>query len=226
MDRRSLLGELVAVGTVGVGGCTTSVSSPPTETGTSSSATPYPEGEQRRVSLDDQDTVPEEYDMEITVEVVDRVITHEQTARLRITTTNDGPERGISIQEPKCDLLDRHKAGSDPPGLWLYPPGRTPPENGMAERNGNKWVADLPPEEDRGFGDYGCGVRNYESGESLQNEYLIWDDYQTEGYLEPSTYRWEEPEIEITEPAPHDGDTETLGTFSWGFSVTIEDLDR
>lgn len=150
------------------------------------------------------------------------MITSEHTALLRITTTNDGPERGISIGKPNCDLFDRYKAGSDPRELWLHPPGKTPPEQGLAERKDNRWVADLPPDRDRVFGDYDCGVRNYDSGEYLQNEHLLWDDYRYEGCLDPGTYRWEEPEIDIAEPKPHDSATETRGMFSWGFSLTVE----
>lgn len=115
--------------------------------------------------------------------------------RLQITVTNEGPKRAISIQNPECDLLDRHKAGSDPPGLWLHSPGRTPPDQGLAERDGNRWVADFPTDQNRVFGDFRCGTRTYASDEELQNEYLVWDDYRIDGYLEPGTYRWEEPGI-------------------------------
>jgi len=217
MDRRSLLGTMVAVGTIGVTGCTTIEASGPTDTTSSPSATPYPEGEQRRVSLASQDTVPDEHQVRINVEVVEPVITHQHTARLRITTINEGPRRGISINKPGCHLLDRHKAGSDPPGLWLYTPGDIP------ERAGNRWIPDLPSDDSRGFGDYGCRFRTYDTGDSFQNEYLLWDDHHQDGYLEPGTYRWEEPEVEIQE-LPNNSDSEILGTFSWGFSLTLESL--
>ena len=206
------------MGAAGISGCTTNVSSDRTDSTSASSSTPYPEGKQRRVSLNDQDTVSEEYDLRINVEVADSLITHQHTARLQITVTNEGPKRAISIQNPECDLLDRHKAGSDPPGLWLHPPGRTPPDQGLAERDGNRWVADFPTGQNRVFGDFRCGTRTYASDEELQNEYLVWDDYRIDGYLEPGTYRWEEPEIEITE------DSEPVGTFSWRFSVTLEQI--
>lgn len=212
MDRRSLLRTVGTAGAIGIAGCTTDLDN-------FAGTTPYPEGKQGRISLADQDTVPKEHQLRITARVVEPVISHRHTARLRLTISNEGPKRSLSIGEPKCDLLNRLKARSDPPGLWLHPPGRAP------ERDGNRWVAPYSPDRDRGFGDYGCQARDYAKGESLRNEYLLWDDYQHQGYLEPGSYRWEVAEIEIMEPLPHSGSSDTLATFSWGFSVELKSLD-
>lgn len=173
------------------------------------------EGEiQRLVSLESQDSVPDEYDVEIDVDVVRPLITDAETARLRITTTNTGSRKRLPVGEDRCVLFGRSKGGSDDPqGLWLH---RT--EN--IDREENRWVADRSADERRWFLQYACLPRTYEAGESVSNEYFVWDDYQVPGYLKPGRYRWETG-IGI---APDDTDRE--GPLTWGFSLRIEEPAR
>ena len=215
MNRRDLLTSLGLAGTVGLAGCG--------ETGESalSGGTPYPEGPQRRVTLTDQDTVPEEHGLTISIERRQSRITHAQTAHLRLTASNEGRTRGISFTEGMCALFNRDKGWSDEPrGLVLHDPADTE----YIDRKENQWVRDVPPDESVGFAAYDCGVQPFEAGATLTNEYHLRDDYRIEGYLEPGTYRWE-GEIELTEVPPQPDGPDTLATFEWGFSLTVERLD-
>lgn len=72
---------------------------------------------------------------------------------------------------------------------------------------------------------YGCGLPVYAPGDSLANEYHVWDDYRTGGYFEPGTYRFEERVAVGTV----DGDGKSASDlqevdeeFTWGFDLTVE----
>ena len=215
MNRREVLTTLGVAGTVGLAGCGETVTS------ALSGDTPYPEGPQRRVMVAEQDTVPAEYGLHMEIEMRQSRITHAQTAHLRLTATNEGHARGISFSDQKCALFNRQKGWSDNPrGLALHNPTATE----YIDRKENQWVRDMPPDKSVGFDGYGCGVSTFESGATLTNEYLLWDDYRIEGYLEPGTYRWEE-DIELTEVPPQPDGPDTLATFGWGFSLTVERLE-
>ena len=193
MDRRSFLAGL---GTAGVLASMT-----------------FP-GVQRRVSIADQDSVPDEYEVSIEVELLQPVVTDSHPAQLEITTTNEGPERALSVGPRWCGLFSRGRGTVEPEGLRLRVPGRF--FEGM-RRDGNRWQRD--PSSPSGFTPaHGCVPTLYEPGESVTNEYELWDDHTVEGYLEPGTYRFE------TELGVRDGPyaDETHDSFTWGFSLTIE----
>lgn len=142
---------------------------------------------QRRITLAGQDSVPQEYDAQINVEMLRSTVTPEQTARLRVTTTNTGERRGFSLREGnQCSLFNRDRGGSDSPhGLWLYSPSDTK----YLEREGDKWIASNAGP---GWGAYGCGGSPLSKNESINNEYVVWDDYRTNDYMSPDVYRFEE----------------------------------
>lgn len=209
MKRRTLLATLGTAGIGGLAGCL----------GTGSSGTDVKYA--RQISLVSQDTVPVTHEVAIDVKLLAAQVTSDRTARLRITTTNEGSRRAISIGNDGCELFNRSKGGSDaPPGLWLHDPGHTE----YIERNGDRWVADRPADDPRGFDAYGCLRKTYAAGESLGNEYVVWDDYRFEGYMTPGTYRWEErvSVAESTDDFPADDE---LGSFTWGFSLRVEAPD-
>lgn len=214
MNRRDFLATLGGASIGGFAGCV--------DTSALSSGTSYPEGPQRRVTLHSQDTVPDEHNIRIAVELLDSLITHSQTARLRLTAVNEGQKRGVSFTVGMCALFNREKGWSDSPrGLVLHDPTDTK----YIEREENQWVRDHPSDESVGFDAYDCGITTYQTGEEQTNEYLLWDDYRIEGYFEPGTYRWEE-EVELTEVPPQSPDGPvTLATFTWGFSLTVKRVD-
>lgn len=174
-----------------------------------------PDTDRRHVTLAGVDVTPDDVPVSIDVEVVEPLATADHPVRIAVTTTNEGPERAISVAEGGCRLFNREKAGSDDPeGLWLYPDGSLEPW----DRTGERWVP-----EDRGrraYAAYGCGPRAYRADESLTNEYEVWDDYAVRGYFQPGTYRWEEA-VQVYDDLRagfgDDPDTE----FTRGFSLDV-----
>ena len=95
---------------------------------------------QRRVSVANVEEVPERYQVDIDVELLESTVTAGHTARLRITTTNEGSRRKISIAEGKCGPFNRLSGLSETPGLILHRPSRTQ----WIDRAGNRWVRGSP----------------------------------------------------------------------------------
>ena len=216
-DRATTLAE-----TTYVEANTTSNDGTPTEEPTQSKTAAETTGEreesaiQRRVSLANVDDVPEKYQLSIDVKLLESTVTAEHTARLRVTTTNEGPKRKISIAEDKCSLFNRMGGLSEQPGLILHRPSSTQ----WIDRAGNRWVRNRPSDEPRVIAAYGCMNRVYLTGESVVNQYLVWDDYQVDGYLSPGTYRFAEP-VQIK--SPNAGfEAEPTAEFTWGFSLIVE----
>lgn len=207
MDRRSLLARLGGAGAVALAGC-----------GRLREVRSDDDG-RRRISLAGRDPVPETREVSLDVEVLDGTITPDETARVRLTVTNEGASRALSAGEGMCNLFDRDRGGSDDPaGLWLYRPSVA---EGI-ERRGDRWVPDRPRTEPRGFPAYACTARQYVTGESVVTEYELWDDYRVEGYLEPGTYRWEE-DVGIQADPGAAGPETPDATVTWGFSLALED---
>lgn len=72
----------------------------------------------------------------------------------------------------------------------------------------------------RAYPAYTCRLRRSAGGESLTNEYEVWDDYRGQGYFSPETYRWEESVQVYDDPradTTDDPDTE----FTWGLSLDV-----
>jgi hypothetical protein len=171
---------------------------------------------QRYVSIEDVDSVPPWCEVEMNLELVRSRVTDTETALLRLTTRNTGSPRSISVSADKCRLLNRAKAGSDQPeGLWLHSPQNAE----SIPRDGDRWEAARDSDGPRAYDDYGCGMREYAAGESVSNEYVLWDDYRVEGYMEQGTYRWEE-KISVSE---QETSAESSGerAFTWGFSLEL-----
>jgi hypothetical protein len=209
MKRRALLATLGTASVGGLVGCIGSIEAP-----TGGDYT-------RRISLESQDTVPAEYKVDLDIELLATRVTPTQTARLRITTTNEGAKRAISIGGDGCELFNRSKGGSDdPPGLWLHDPDQTK----YIDRKDDRWVADRPANESRAYPAYGCMRKTYEVGESRSNEYMLWDDYQVEGYMTPGTYRWEE-RVTVAETTDDFPDDDQLRSFPWGFTLRVKQPD-
>lgn len=193
----------------------------PSTTPTATTRKSTDEDQPRTVNLENQDEVPKRHQVSVGVEVLEPAITAAHTARIRVTTTNEGPARSLSVGPDKCNLFNRDRAGSDDPaGLWLYQSEDSPDAN----RKGERWVLDRSQSQHRSFATYGCLPRAYESAESVSTEYEVWDDYRIEGYLQPGTYRWEE-EIQIWDDTDAKDTDSPSATFTWGFSISVENAD-
>ncbi|WP_178917155.1 hypothetical protein [Natronomonas gomsonensis] len=171
------------------------------------------------VELHDQDAVAEPYEVTIAVELLEQTVTETHPAHVQITTTNEGPDRALSIGSGRCSLFNRSDGGSDDPaGLWLY----RPEEAQDLDREPNRWEQDKSRFSDRSSPAYGCGAFKYSSGESMRTEYKVWNDYAEDGYIEPGTYRWER-EIQMWDNPDAEGTEQPTTTFQWGFSLTVKD---
>ncbi|GAA0673451.1 hypothetical protein ACFQDG_14725 [Natronoarchaeum mannanilyticum] len=237
MDRRDLLAAL-GCGTATLAGCLGDAGSPavPAENESpNSSASPgscdVPEaadersesttGEvdgdvQRRITLAAVDEVPEGSDVRIDVEMLRSAMTAEKPARIRITTTNLGPTRAISVGDEDCKLFNYGASLSDAPaGLVLQDPSSIE----YTERKDGRWVRDLTPDENVDFAPVGCDPTTYSCGESVSSEYVVWDDFRVAGYFEPGTYRWED---NVTVERAPDAGADDRTNWSWGFSIRVE----
>jgi hypothetical protein len=226
--RRDVLAMLVGAGSATLGGCerllgpdrTRSTEQSGTRTGpstaTSSAETGQPtdrtDDYRRRIRLVDQTGILPEHQLDVTAEVVRADVTPAETAKLRITTTNLGPRREISVTEGQCAILNRHDRGSDPAGLWLNDPNAWPPE-------GDRWVADRPADDERVFFSHGCGSRTYDTGESVSTEYALWHDYRVPGYFAPGTYRWSAV-IDLN-PSSERPESRRLDAVPWEFALAV-----
>lgn len=139
-------------------------------------------------------------------------MTADHTARLRVTTTNEGTERRLSVGAEQYSIFNRDKGFSTPEGLHLHDPATS------FERTGDRWTR--VNTEHIGFDAYGCVPTSYNGSESLTSEYLVWDGPLRDGYMTPGTYRFEVP-VTIYGPDGGFGD-EPQAEFRWGFNLTVE----
>ena len=247
--RRAFLKQLGTTGlAIHVTGClsvsssTESPNTPPDDSSSTTSGTSVntdTSDVQRRITLAEQDSVPQQYGVRMEVKVLHSTVTPQRTARLRVTMINIGARRSISFSgDSMCSLFNRGNGGSDSPrGLWLY----SPSDAKDLERQGDKWRIDASPTDGRGYGAYGCGGSILPRNASISNEYLVWDDFQIEGYMIPGVYRFEESILispasenrsqtsretgEAEEPDPTPTLRPTFDSdqieFTWGFSLEI-----
>lgn len=211
MNRRTIIKRVGSAGVFGLAGC----ASPPVASSENSS-TPSKDI-QRRVSITDQESIPEKFQLQIEASMLESTITESHTAKIKLTITNHGPPRGISVSSTGgCALFHKSSLSSKPRGIWLSPVGET---TYVSETD---WIADPP--EGGSYPDYGCGLWEFDSGESVQNEYKLYHDGRTSGYLNPGTYRFEET-IFATPGESHeewDRDAEAAFTVPWGVSVSLK----
>lgn len=213
MNRRRFLAALSATP---LAGCVSSAGNPSSNDESSPTGT-LPDGVQRVVRLDAVDEAPAE-GVTIDAEVVEPAVTDEHPARVAVTTTNEGRKRDVSISPGQCCLFNRNGGASDPGGIWLH----RVESSEHIDRDGDRWTRDAPADEPRAYAAYGCLSKTFAAGESLTNEYHVWDDYRTEPYLEPGTYRFAE-HVTVTEPGGDvDDESDVVAEFDWGFSVTVE----
>lgn len=215
MKRRSAVKQLGSFGAIGLSGCV----SPPTEGSDTQTPATSSQNVQRHVSVTEQDSIPDEYQLQIKAHMLETTIADSQTARVRVTITNHGPARGIPVSRGGCALFNRNSQTSNPRGIWLG----LVDEPVYVTKTGTQWVAEPP--KNGAFPDYGCALRTYEPGESVAVDYGIFHDYRTGDYLDAGTYWFVEDDILITPNPSAERDSDTSITFRWGFSINIETPD-
>lgn len=190
-----------------------------------------PDEVQRRVGLAGVDSLPGDLDVSIDVILLEDTIMGNHTARMRVATTNEGSNRFFSVAEGGCSLFNRTRGESEDEALWLIGPD-FPGMNYLGEeprRVAPLWAirrdGDGPPP-GLVFLSYGCGLRRYGPGETVANEYLLWDGWHGPGYIPPGVHRFE-AEVEVTEVQWSSGEGpptpgETIATAIWGFELSVE----
>lgn len=109
MRRRDVLAALGTGSVVGVVGCVSA-----------GAGSPRPETRRRTVSIDSVDEIDDEHRVAIDVALLEAGVTDEHTARLQVTTANEGPPRWFSVGDGMCAIFNRSDEMSDPEGVWLY----------------------------------------------------------------------------------------------------------
>ena len=211
MNRREVLAALGASTSLLTGCLGTGVdSTPPTETpSTSRGELPAT----RWVSISDTAAIPPDTGLSVTASVERDRIAPDETARVTITLENTGTGRATDIADREyCHLFNRGAGGSAPRGLWLYRPQDAP-----ASRDGGRWSQD-----ETGTRTYimiGCGKQQFDSGDAISTTYEVWDDYVTDEYLSPSTYRFE-TDIPLWESV---ADRDNPRTVEWWFELELSE---
>lgn len=171
-------------------------------------------GVQRIVNISDQDGPIS--DVVIEVDLLVAEVTPNRTANFRVSVTNDGPERAIQLRDDYFfNLFAGFDGGSDPDGLWLkYEEDHD--WYSSRDDDGGKvdelWRRGTNPDESRNYPLGGLGSKTFAEGESIEMDYLLWDDYRTKSYMEQGVYRFEG-----SFALPEDRDE-----FEWGFQITVE----
>jgi hypothetical protein len=174
---------------------------------------------QRTITIASQDTVAEEHDVTIEAEMLETEVTANHTARVKFTITNANSDQLVSVGgqgENGCGLFNRSLGWSDDlAGLWLV----NPTESRNIDRKEDRWVPDRDADEPWSTDMYGCVSIDYV--ETLTNEYLVWDDYRTEQYLQPGEYRFER-DVSIKENSETPSEAEQVAEFTWGFTLSVD----
>lgn len=232
MDRRRLLAA--TAGTLfGVAGC---LGSPPVSNrqGPKTDGSPAPSDARRRLSVVAVDDAPSEAALAFEVTMPRRFVTPERTARLRVTVTNEGPERAVTVGTGMCHVFNREEGESESGELWLLRPESAE----RVSRQGDRWSMQRP----QGHADYGCSPSVLANGEAVTNELLVWDVHGGSGYVPPGTHRFERS-FDVLEPkrsgatrtvaSGTSGESSTsrehrpydervLAAFDWGFTLRVE----
>ena len=217
MRRRDLLASLGA-GVSFLAGCQ-SVTGDPSTTHSPTASTPQGESAcrlpgTRRVSLQNALTLPENAGLEVTTTLEQAHITPDTPGSLTVTVTNTGETRATKFTDTAdCHLFNRPHGKSAPAGLWLYRQ-----QNAPTSEMETCWREATKPENTRTYEDYGCARVRFEAGDSFSTTYAVWDDYATEGYLPPDTYRFE---TTIPLWASTDEDHDAVTRYDWWFELNV-----
>lgn len=212
MKRRALLATIGA-GTVPVAGCT-GVSAP--KAGDAVTETPSAEGRERRLRISAVDPVPADAPLVPTVEVIQRDITPDQLARIRVSLANT-TESSVWNSNVRIRAFDRFITQEGPNGQQLVL--LDPTERYLTVSPGC-WRADLDDLElNFAYTDVVTDVR-YRPGETRVAVFDVYGHPENTGPCLPTgQYR-----IESTYRLSADEETDSIDwEFTWGFTIAIVD---
>lgn len=207
MDRRTYVASLGATTSL-LSGCLNAVTNRPPAT-----ACTMPEP--RRVTISETSGLPARAGLEIDTTLERADITPDAPARLSVTVTNTGEPRYAQLADAEyCHLFHRGRGQSTPAGVWLHRQQNAP------DHAGTCWQQPRRPEETRTFISIGCNLAQFGAGESISTTYEVWDDFGTEGYLSPTTYRFD-PAIPLRTTKTDDSPTRV----DWWTKLTVTNPD-
>lgn len=216
MNRRALLAVVAA----GLSGCVADPSLASADGADDSKSPETPENAdpkaQRWISIASTDEVPENAELDIIATVTEPNVTAEKTARVEVTTTNRGSAQQVSHGTDGCSIFKQDRGVSVDDGLVLHHPEKKQ----WIDRVEGQWSPDRPADEYRAYRAYACGPTEYDESASVISEYDVWDDYRTQGYMRPGTYRFEKRVSTYSMGARFDDEPDT--EFTWGLELRVQ----
>jgi len=143
---------------------------------------------EQQIELVEAEDISSERGYSIEVTVDRKRVTPERTARVRVRleSTVDGLQTNFRDTE-YCSFVGARgepRRGSDPRGLWLYRQGDSP------SPTGDCWTLDRSPSVTRTVERLTCESYDLHAGETVTTTDEVWDDYRSDGYFQPGTYRF------------------------------------
>jgi hypothetical protein len=179
------------------------------------------EGPYREISIVDTGTASIT-GIDISAGIINPTVTAETPPRLQIEITNTGQDRYATIDgDNKCTLFDRQDGGSYPAGLWLHPPASL--EN--IQQQNDRFTRDRDPGRQRDYAGYRCPLELLKAGDSIRNEFVVWDDYRTDGYYPTENFQFvDDTEFWNGSEKPNNRATEADETMSWYMTLNVESV--
>ena len=173
----------------------------------SSGNSPFP----KRVSVQQTDSVPERYPVELTIDVVQAEITKTQTAHLKATAKNTG--EATREFEPAYYKGASSRAGDS--GILLY--SLRAPDSPPADYAPDCIGSDGKSQGELRWSNEYSGTESLEPGEPSSEELIVVDDPTVGGCIPTGEYRFEDP-YNISDESGYDE------TFTWGFTLRVDDV--
>lgn len=166
--------------------------------------------ENPRLSLAGSDTIAGRHRLAVDVTVVEPLVTAEHPARIRIRTTNRGPERQFGRMRGGYLFAPFDNYVSQPSGLVIYLESMRDASDGPDDGDG-RWS--IWPANDGGAG---LASFRFPAGETVENEYRVLDDASATGYYPTGEFRFARTFSIVSD------DAEDREDVQWGFSLRVD----
>lgn len=204
MHRRTVLKGAGSAVLTGIAGCLGQAVSDQPDNSSQESPTSTA-GVLRRVKLSGQDSLPEEVDATLDVEVVESAVTEDHTATVRVTFTNTGPKQEFMFGDlPPFTVT---KSVESNPGVLLLDPDKS-----VEKVQSECWQ---PTQSSHAaVFDAVAKIITLDSGERISRTAELWGSSLNEKHvcLPTGTFRFEREYTFGFSDTP---------SFTWGFSVSL-----
>lgn len=214
LSRRAMLQSGGSALIAGLTGCLSGV---PQSTPDATPDEEPPDGFWRWVTVTESDSPPEQYQVSLTVDVVQSWATAEQMAYFEVTLTNDSDEArelGPVVDGPDFPANNVN-------GIVLFD------ETGDSEPN-PPWCVNTDGKADERVG-YGGGMKSpheVEAGGSVTRRIGIFDDQNVRGCLPPGLYPFKITHTVRPTGEAEDGGPKEGTTYDWKFTLGIRGDDE